>query len=119
MSIQQRHMKMQACAAAIPNYAKARKYFVKALEQDPQQKQSLYELAVIEIQQNNANQALNYLQKYPELSMNDSTLLRLAVKAAQRTGEAEIEAAYKMRMSRLQNFTDHTGAKNEYDSNSG
>ena len=107
------------CAAAIPDYTKARKYFVKALEQDPHQKQSLYELVVIEIKQNNANQALTYLQKYPELTMNDSTLLGLAARAAQRTGKVEVEAAYKKRLSRLHHFTDHTGAKNEYDSNNG
>lgn len=107
------------CAATIPDYAKARKYFTKALEQDPQRKQSLYELVDIEIKQNHANQALTYLQRYPELSLNDSTLLTMAIDASHRAGKAKAEAAYKQRLSRLNNFTDHTGAKNEYDRNNG
>jgi type IV pilus assembly protein PilF len=40
------------CAAAIPDYSKAKTYFIKALKQDPQRKQARFELARIEIKQN-------------------------------------------------------------------
>lgn len=107
------------CATVIPEYSKAKKYFAKALEQDPQRKQSLYELVTIELKQNHANKALMYLQKYPVLSLNDPVLLDLAINAAHQAGKARVELDYQQRLSRLNNFTDHTGAKNEYDSNNG
>lgn len=107
------------CVAAIPDYPKAKAYFRKALEHDPQRKQSLYELVAIEFKQDQASVALGYLQSYPELVLNDSTLLAMAVDVAHQAGKTTEELAYKQRLSRLRNFTDYTGAKNEYDSNNG
>lgn len=104
------------CALAIPNYTKATSYFKKALEQDPSRTQSLYEIVNIEVKLNRMNDALAYLQKYPQLSLRDSTLLALAVDIAQKTGKNELEADYKQR---LQQLSDNTGVKNEYNSNNG
>ncbi len=101
------------CVAAIPDYAKARRYFAKALEQDPQQKQALYELVKIELNQHHPDNALQYLQNYSQLARNDSTLLAMAIKAAHRAGNTMSEAAYQRRLTKLKNFTDHTGVKND------
>lgn len=43
------------CAAALPDYKKAKKYFKKAIEHDPNRKQSVYELAKIELKQKQSN----------------------------------------------------------------
>lgn len=107
------------CAAAIPNNLKAKKYFTKALEQDPKRKQSLYELTSIELKQKNANKALMYLQKYSALSMTDPDLLSMAVNAAQRAGQTQLAAHYHEQLIKLTNFRDYTGAKNEYNSSNG
>ncbi|WP_058440747.1 type IV pilus biogenesis/stability protein PilW [Legionella brunensis] len=107
------------CVAAIPDYAKAKRYFVKALKQDPRRKQSLYELTTIELKQKHAGKALMYLQKYADLSSNDPTLLAMAINSAHQAGKPSIELDYKKRLSRLNNFTDYTGAKNEYNSSNG
>lgn len=107
------------CAAATADYPKAQAYFLKALKQDPKRKQSLYELIKIEIEQNNAKEALIHIQQFPELSLNDLSLLQLAVKAAKIAGKTNTEANYKKRLSALNNLTDPTGVDNEYDSYSG
>lgn len=107
------------CASAIPNYKKATSYFIRALEQDPQRKQSLYELASIEIKEKHPEIALSYLQKYKELSLNDSTLLAMAIVAAHKTGQTATEAEYQLRLSKFNNLTDYTGVKNEHDNNNG
>ncbi|MGQ3891044.1 type IV pilus biogenesis/stability protein PilW [Legionella sp. CNM-4043-24] len=107
------------CATEVPDIQKAEQYFVKALEQDPRRNQSLYEVANIEMKQDHPDKALMYLQKYQELSLNDKTLLNLAVKAAQAENKPEVEAFYKLRLSKLNQLTDETGEKNEYDSSNG
>lgn len=107
------------CAGAIPDYKKAETYFSKALEQDPRRKQSLYELASIELKQDKPDNALAYLQKYQELSLADPELLAMALLAAHKTGQSDIENDYKERLSKLNNFTGNSGVQNEYDSNNG
>ena len=104
------------CALAVPNYAKATQYFSKALEQDPERGQSLYELVKLEMKQGHINEALGYLQKYPNLSLQDKTLLGMAVNVAHQAGKTELEADYKIR---LHSFSDNTGEKNEYNNNNG
>ena len=66
------------CASAIPDYKKAKKYFFRALEQDPLRKQSLYELVNIEVKLGRDDQALAWLKKYPALTQSDPVLLALA-----------------------------------------
>ena len=104
------------CAMAIPDHIKAMDYFGKALEQDPSRAQSLYELVNLEVKQDHINEALSYLQKYSNLSLRDPTLLALAVDVAHKAGKIELEADFQ---SRLLSFSDKTGGKDEYNSNSG
>ncbi|WED44381.1 type IV pilus biogenesis/stability protein PilW [Legionella cardiaca] len=107
------------CAAAIPDYVKAKQYFVKALQQDPRRKQSLYELASLELKQKHANDALMYLQKYANLSTSDPILLAMVIDSAHQAGKTNIELDYKRRLSHLNHFTDYPGAKNEYNNSNG
>lgn len=104
------------CALAIPDGAKAAKYFSKALEQDPTREQSLYELVNIEMKQEHLNEALAYVQKYPGLINNSRPLLTLAVDVARKAGKNELEATYR---TRLNNFSDTTGVRDEYNDNNG
>lgn len=103
------------CALAIPDHAKARRYFIKALEQDFSRKQSLYELVQLDVKQNNLDEALAYLQKYPNLSLRDRTLLSLAADVAHQAGRRALEAEYRARLQPLTDFSDDTGDKYEYD----
>lgn len=108
------------CAAAVPDYSKAKHYYLKALQQDPRRKQALYELAAIELKEKHASKALEYMQKYPALSLTDPNILAMGVEAARQAGKRNIEGEYKQRLARLTNYTDYyTGAKNEYDSSNG
>lgn len=107
------------CAAAIPDDKKARLYFAKALEQDPTRKIALYELATSELKQNNTKSALNYFQKYQELTLNDSTLLGVAINAAHKTGNPDLEANYKLRLSQLDRITEKSGENDEYSNSNG
>jgi len=92
------------CAAAIPNYPKAQYYFTKALMQDPQRKQSLYELVKIALKQNNAKEALRYLQKYPVLSLNDPALVSMAIRASKSANKPNVAAVYAQRLNELNHF---------------
>lgn len=86
------------CAAAIPDYTKARMYFIKALEQDPSRKQSLNELVKIEVKLGHERIAATYLQKYPPIVLSDPTLLALAIKVAHKAGMVTLEANYKLHL---------------------
>ena len=103
------------CATGIPDNSKAESYFVKALEQDSRRTQSLYELVSIELKQNDADKALAFLRKYQELALGDAALLTLAINAAHQAGKTDIEAGYRLRLSKLNRGRDDTGVKNEYD----
>ncbi|WP_237759150.1 type IV pilus biogenesis/stability protein PilW [Legionella erythra] len=107
------------CATAVPDYAKAEIYFSKALEQDPERKQSLLEITTIALKQNQPDKALKYLQKYQELSLNDPVLLSLAADAATKLGKTEVAADYQARLNKLTRNTDYAGDKNEFDSANG
>ena len=104
------------CAMAVPDHIKATKYFIKALEQDPSREQSLYELVSIEAKHDHFNEALAYLQKYPALSQGSRMVLALAVDVARKAGNTGLEATYQ---TRLNNFSDTTGVKDEYKNSNG
>ena len=89
------------CAMAIPDYTKAAVYFGKALEQDPRRQQSLFELVNIAVKQGHLNRALAYLQKYPNLTFSDRTLMALAVNVARKAGKAELEVEYNKLLLRM------------------
>ncbi|WP_045105973.1 type IV pilus biogenesis/stability protein PilW [Legionella hackeliae] len=107
------------CAEAIPDYGKAKQYFERALKQDPKRSESLYQLVTIELKQKHANRALMYLQKYAQPSAHDPALLALAVDVAHQAGKKNIELSYRNRLQQLSNFTDYTGANNEYNNSNG
>lgn len=107
------------CAAQIPDYEKASRFFVKALMQNPQRKQALYELARVELKLNHAAKALAYMKRYPALVNDEPALISLAVKAASLSGNFKAEQAYKTRLKKINNSTDPSGASDEYDSNNG
>lgn len=86
------------CAAAIPDDTKAARYFVRALEQDPSRKQSLYELVNINVKLGLVNKALGYLQEYPALTLSDPTLLALAAQVAHKAGQGKLEADYRLQI---------------------
>jgi type IV pilus assembly protein PilF len=88
------------CATAMPDYSKAKHYYIKALQQDPRRKQALYELAAIELKQKHAGKALEYMQKYPALLLNDPNLLTMALNVAHQAGKTDIELEYKRYLSR-------------------
>ena len=104
------------CAMGIPDEKKAANYFVKALQQDPSRKPSLYELVTITINQGKLTDALAYLQRYPNLTRHDSTLLALAENVARRAGEKGLASDYQLR---LQRFSDNTGVTYEHNNHSG
>lgn len=105
------------CVMAIPDKVKAAHYFAKALEQDPSRVQSLYELVNLEVKQNHVDEALSYLKKYSNLTLNDRTLLKLAADVAQKAGKSELEEQYQ---TYLRNFAEKTGGKeDEYNNNNG
>ena len=75
------------CAAALSQNTKAARYFLKALQEDPSRKQSLYELAKLEIKQGHSAQALAHLEAYPVLLRADPTLKAMAVGIANKLGK--------------------------------
>jgi hypothetical protein len=58
------------------------------------------------------------LQKYPLLSLQDSSLLTLGVEAARQAGKMELEADYQRRLQQL-NLSDNAGVRNEYNNDNG
>ena len=98
------------CATQIPDYTKARMYFIKALQQDGRQKQSLYELVTIELNQHHPEAALRYFQQYPALVLEDTMLLSMAMNAAHKANRPELEATYRKHLS-------HIGENHEYNNN--
>lgn len=89
------------CATVIPDYGKALFYFKKALAQDPERKQSLAEIAQIEIKLNHSGKALELLQHYRQQVLNDAVLLALAINAAHQTGQFNVEEMFKDRLTRV------------------
>ncbi|KTD17177.1 fimbrial biogenesis and twitching motility protein PilF [Legionella jordanis] len=107
------------CAAAIPDYKKAKQYFLKALTQDQKRKQSLLELVNIELKQKKPKLALLHLQNYSNLLNTNSELLAVAVNAARQTGNVELAELYRKRLATIKHSRDYTGANNEYNSSNG
>lgn len=104
------------CVLAMPDASKAATYFAKALAVDPERKQSLYELLSIHLKKNQAKEALTYIQKYPNLVLEDKTLLALAVEASRQSGNQVLALAYQ---KRLDSFLDNTGVKNDDNNDNG
>ncbi|MFY7697879.1 MAG: type IV pilus biogenesis/stability protein PilW [Legionella sp.] len=97
------------CALAIPDYSKASLYFSKALEQDPSRRESLIEFIKIKLRYRQGEQALAYVHKYADQSLNDLTLLNLAIKAALQARKPAIAASYRMRLQQITPFSANSG----------
>lgn len=106
------------CVMEIPNFSKATLYFNKALEQDPNRKQSLYELIKISLKENKQEEILATLAKYQSLVLADREILELAIEIAQKANKPAIEAQYRSHLNQLK-FSDTPGVKNEHNSDNG
>ncbi|MDP3560125.1 MAG: type IV pilus biogenesis/stability protein PilW, partial [Legionellaceae bacterium] len=89
------------CAENFGDKIKSAAYFEKALIQDSQRKQSLYELVHMYLQQDQLEQALQWLQKYPDTSFADPACLALAVEVSQRLGKEDLLTLYKSRLKNI------------------
>lgn len=106
------------CVLSIPDTAKAKTYFKKALEQDPMRKQSLFELVKLDIKAGEGKAALDTLLNHPELN-KDPEILALSERIAREAGRDDLAAEYKRMMQDNKNYSDNTGADNEYNSHNG
>ncbi|QDP72511.1 type IV pilus biogenesis/stability protein PilW [Legionella israelensis] len=112
------------CAAEIPDYDKSILYFTKALEQDPERKQSFYELVKIEKKLGNEKKVLDLIEKYSRFSA-DPAVLVLAEKIAHKLGDARLQEKYAKKLELIQQrqryrqYSDNSGVKNEYNSHNG
>jgi len=107
------------CALAIPDNAKASEYFKSALNQDPARSQSLYELVVLENKQGHTAEALNLLQKHPDLVLNDKIFLSMAKEIATKAGKFDIAAEYDMTFRKMEPKPDNSGVNNEHNNLNG
>jgi len=105
------------CAQAIPDLDKAKLYFTNALNQDPSRKVSLYELVKIESKEGHETEALEMMQKHPDLVLNDQVFLSLAKEIADKAGKYEIAAEYENNLKKIDPHTDNSGVNNEYNTN--
>lgn len=108
------------CALGVPDNDKAKSYFLKALNQDPSRKQSLYEVIKLETRSGHDNEALKLIQKYPELVLNDKVLLDLAVEIANKTGNPALATEYANSSNKLSERSNkNSGVNDEYNSSNG
>jgi type IV pilus assembly protein PilF len=107
------------CALAIPDNNKAKLYFTNALNQDPSRKESLFELAKLESKEGHDAEALELLQKHPDLVLNDKLFLSFAKDIASKAGKYEIAAEYENSYKKMEPNTDNSGVNNEYNSLNG
>lgn len=98
------------CAELAKNEAKSQTYFLKALAQDPDRKESLRELVKLTLKQHKPETALTYLHQYMTTTIQDKDLLTLALRAAQEADKAILVADYSERLSVLK-----TGEEHEHD----
>lgn len=94
------------CALAIPDLDKAMWYFTKALNQDPSRRVSLYELVILKSKKGQEAQALELIQKHPNLAFKDRVFLSLAKDLANKIGKYELAAKYANRLRKMDIRTD-------------
>lgn len=107
------------CALEIPDYDKAKLYFNNALNQDPSRRESLYELVKIESRQGHDKEALELMQKHPDLVLNDRIFLSLAKDIASKAGNYTIAAEYESNFRKMEPTSDNSGVNNEYNNHNG
>ena len=82
------------CALLIPDQIKAEKYFTQALQQNPNMLTSLRQLATLNYQQQQYQQAGIYLQRYIKIGQPDTDTLWLGVKIAKQLNDAVMLQKY-------------------------
>lgn len=107
------------CALAIPDDEKAKTYFTNALAQDPSRRESLYELVKLESKEGHDTEALDLLQKHPDLVLNDKIFLSLAKDIASKAGKYDIALQYENSFKKTELISDNSGVDNEYNSHNG
>jgi type IV pilus assembly protein PilF len=107
------------CALSVSNEEMAKLYFSKALNQDPSQRVSLYELLKLEMKTGHMTEAFALLQKYPELVVTDRVLLSLAKEISDKTVHLSTAAKYELNMNNLNSNIDNGGVNNEYNNHTG
>jgi len=83
------------CAEQIPNLSLAKRYFRRAVENNPQLVRSLLELAQLYYWQNNNSQALKYFHRYEQLGNLTPKALFLGIKIYQKAGKMKIAQHYE------------------------
>lgn len=106
------------CALQIPDKIKAADYFKQALAHDPKRKQSLLQLVEIDKSQKQFKETLSLLQKYPEITYYDRSLLQLGIELARKAGETTLASDYQQRLYRF-NVLSNTGVNDDDDSDNG
>jgi type IV pilus assembly protein PilF len=102
------------CAEANGNDSKALAYFKKALVQDPQRKPSLVEALQLLVKQHKDNSALDLLKQYPELTYQDSGLLKQGVMLAEKTHDENTLSFYQARLQSMTNIaSSQSGDQND------
>lgn len=86
------------CAEQIPNYAKAKRYYTKALEQDPDRKVSLKGLLSIAKKQGTTRDQLTIMEHHATLVYNDAQLLREALELAEKEKQTPLADFYQRRL---------------------
>jgi type IV pilus assembly protein PilF len=98
------------CAELMHDHSKSKTYFLKALTQDSSRKLALYEFAKLSLQDHEAKQALEILQRYAQLTKEDTALLALGIQAAKVEENEALIADYQTRLNKF-----NTGGNHEHD----
>lgn len=108
------------CALEVPDTEKAKIYFTTALNQDPARRESLYELVKLEDKAGHSSEAINLMQKHPDLVLNDRLFLSLAKDIAARSGNTALAEAYESSFNKTEpNTVINSGANDEYNNHNG
>lgn len=107
------------CSMEIPDLNKAKGYYIQALKHDPGRVESLRELVLIYQKEGHDEDALDELQKRPEIVLKDSRLLIMARDLAKRTGKLELANQYDTYYKTFSLNTGMSGVEDEYNNHSG
>ena len=100
------------CAEAGGNDDQAIQYFKKALVQDPQRKPSLIEALQLLNKQHQDKLALELLKQYPEITYQDSGLVKQGIRLAEIVHDENALAFYQSRLQSLTNVASTQSGEN-------
>jgi len=90
------------CAVKYRNFTKAKQYFTRAIEHDPQRTRSILHLAKLEIESGNFSQARIRLIQYQRDFGHQKASLKLLMDLEKRAGNSLLEAKYHSLLSQVQ-----------------